>query len=76
MEFDIARITVVIPSYQPDEKLKKTFSGLAEAGFTDILVVDDGGGERFAPVFDELKRDPRCTLLVHEINRGKGHCMC
>ncbi|MBQ2117898.1 MAG: bifunctional glycosyltransferase family 2/GtrA family protein [Clostridia bacterium] len=72
MEFDIARITVVIPSYQPDEKLKKTFSGLAEAGFTDILVVDDGGGERFAPVFDELKRDPRCTLLVHEINRGKG----
>lgn len=72
MNFDLNRITVVIPSYQPDEKLKKTFSSLREAGFTDILIVDDGGGERFAPVFDELKRDSACTLLTHGVNRGKG----
>ena len=34
--------TIIIPSYEPDEKLIKTIEGLEEAGFQDIILVKDG----------------------------------
>ncbi|MBE6541823.1 MAG: glycosyltransferase [Ruminococcaceae bacterium] len=66
------KYTVIIPAYKPDHELLKTISGLVEAGLDDILVVNDGSGEKFEPVFDEVKKIPECTLLRHEVNRGKG----
>jgi len=66
------KVTVVIPAYKPDEKLLSTLRGVINVGFTDIIVVDDGGGEKYAPIFDEVKAIPECTVLHHEINRGKG----
>ncbi len=66
------KVTVVIPSYKPDEKLLSTLRGAIETGFTDIIVVDDGGGEKYAPIFDEVKKLPECTVLHHAVNRGKG----
>jgi len=66
------RVSVIIPAYKPDEKLISTLNGLVESGFTDILVVDDGSGESFAPVFDQVNQIPECTLLRHQVNRGKG----
>lgn len=65
-------ISVIIPAYKPDEKLMKTIKDLVDIGFTDILVVDDGGGEAYDNIFDEVKAIPECTLLRHEVNRGKG----
>lgn len=65
-------ITVVIPAYKPDEKLINTLSELVQVGFCDILVVDDGSGEAFVPVFARVKEFPQCTLLTHPVNRGKG----
>ncbi|MBQ2732809.1 MAG: bifunctional glycosyltransferase family 2/GtrA family protein [Clostridia bacterium] len=70
--FDQSRITVVVPSYKPDEKLLGTVKGILDAGFTDVCVVDDGGGKAFEHVFDEVRALPHCTVLVHEVNRGKG----
>ena len=37
-------VSVVLPSYKPDEKLRGVVQGLIESGFKDIIVVDDGGG--------------------------------
>ncbi len=69
---NIQSVTAIIPAYKPDEKLLHTLRGLLDAGFTDILVVDDGGGPDFAPIFEEVEALPGCTLLRHEVNRGKG----
>lgn len=66
------KVTVVIPSYKPDEKLISTLSGVIETGFTDIIVVDDGGGEKYAPIFEKVKTMQGCTVLHHPTNRGKG----
>ena len=66
------RVSVIIPAYKPDQKLIGTLEGLREAGFTDILVVDDGSGPDFAPVFEQAQAIPGCTLLRHPVNRGKG----
>ncbi len=65
-------VSIIIPAYKPDEKLLSTLQALAEAGFADLLVVDDGSGEPFAPVFAAAEAMPGVTLLRHPINRGKG----
>ena len=50
------RVSVIIPAYRPDQKLIRTLEGLCELGFTDILVVDDGSGPEFAPVFQQDRK--------------------
>ena len=65
-------VSVIIPAYKPDQKLIATLNDLVATGFSDILVVDDGSGEPFAPVFEQVKAIPECTLLRHPVNRGKG----
>lgn len=65
-------VSVIIPAYKPDHKLIGTLDALVKAGFTDVLVVDDGSGGQFEPVFRQVKRFPQCTLLRHPANRGKG----
>lgn len=68
----IENVSVIIPAYKPDEKLLHTLGELVDTGFTDILVVDDGSGVEFEPVFEKVKAIPQCTLLRHPVNRGKG----
>ena len=64
------RIFLVIPSLNPDEKLAKTIKSMIEAGFNDIIVVDDGSDEAHKQFFPTANNN--ITLLTHEVNRGKG----
>ena len=62
-------IVIVVPSLDPDEKLKNTIFSIKQAGFNNILVVNDGSKEenlQFFPSENEV------ILLNHEVNRGKG----
>lgn len=68
----LKKITVIVPSYKPDHKLIDTLRGLIDEGFSDIIVVDDGGGSDFAHIFNEVRNIPECTTLTHDINHGKG----
>ncbi len=68
----LEKITVIIPAYKPGKELLPTIEGLVNIGFRDILVIDDGGGAPFTPIFDEVRKIPACTVLTHEVNRGKG----
>lgn len=64
------RITVIIPSLNPDEKLRCTVAELESAGFDDIIVVDDGSAPDFKCNFPD--QSATVTRLAHEVNRGKG----
>lgn len=66
------RITVVLPSLNPTQKLVSTVKGLVEEGFSDIIIVNDGSGPDFDKFFDEVASLEQCTLLKHETNKGKG----
>lgn len=68
----IDKISVIIPAYKPDDKLLTTIEELVKAGFSDIIVVDDGSGESYRDIFDKVNKLPQCTLLEHSVNRGKG----
>ena len=60
----VKKVSVIIPAYKPDEKLIVTVNELISLGFDDIIVVNDGSGEEFAPVFEKVKNIHGCTLLL------------
>lgn len=64
--------TVVIPSYNPDEKLLSVVEGLEALGIDDIIVINDGSKSECLKYFDEVRQHKSCTLLNHEVNKGKG----
>jgi len=65
-------VTLVIPSLNPDEKLIGVVEGAISVGFTDILLVNDGSKPECADRFAQCAVHPQVTVLVHEVNRGKG----
>lgn len=65
-------IPVIIPTYDPSEKLLEVAAGLISAGFEHIIIVNDGSREECAPIFRRAAELPQCVVLRHEINRGKG----
>lgn len=71
---NVTDITIIIPSLNPDEKLLGTLDGILAKGFKHIVVVDDGSDEQHKKPF-EYARKKGCTVLVHEVNKGKGRAL-
>ena len=70
---DLSKISVVLPSLDPDEKLVRVVDGLLEYGFTDIILVNDGSKAENLHYFTDLAAaHPEIHLLHHEVNKGKG----
>ena len=66
-------IIIVIPSLNPDGKLIAAVRGLRAAGFKEIILVNDGSAVDYCLPFSVAESEiPYCTVLKHEINRGKG----
>ena len=60
---------VLIPAYKPDEALLQLLRELGEAGLS-ALVVDDGSGEEYAPVF--AAAEGMAAVIHAPKNEGKG----
>ena len=69
---DVSRVVLVIPSLNPDEKLKSVVQGALAAGFTKCILVDDGSDAEHKAVFETLGALPGCDVLHHPENKGKG----
>jgi putative flippase GtrA len=65
---------ILIPAFEPDARLIDLVSRLRERCKYGIIVVDDGSGDLFQPVFDSV-RGLECTVLAHSVNRGKGRAL-
>ena len=66
------KAVILIPSLEPDERLPAYIRNLKEGGFAHIVVVDDGSGDAYRPIFDEVDAVEDTVVLRHEVNRGKG----
>ena len=65
---DLSRISVVLPSLDPDEKLTAVIDGLLEYGFTDIILVNDGSKpENLHYFLDAAQAHPQIHLLHRSI---------
>ena len=62
--------TVLIPAYQPDEKLVQLVAKLREKDIA-VTVVDDGGGADYAHIFEQVTEEG-AFVLYHTENKGKG----
>lgn len=66
------KVSVIIPSLNPDNKLVAVVDALLEEGFKDIIIVNDGSDEEHMAPFKEVAAHSECTILTHEVNKGKG----
>lgn len=64
---------VVIPAYQPDNKLIKLVEKIHDKSDFKILIIDDGSSPARQKIFD--KAFQYATILRHEVNQGKGHAL-
>lgn len=69
---ELRDISLIVPAYEPDDKLLAALPLLEEAGFSDIIVVNDGSSSACDKIFEKAKGFSTVTLLSHEQNRGKG----
>ena len=65
-------VSVIIPSLNPSDTLIHVVDGLIDAGFSDIIVVNDGSDEAHTAPFDIIGKHSECTVLTHPQNIGKG----
>lgn len=63
-------IYVIIPSLNPDEKLKNTVRGMLDAGFERIIIVNDGSDNEHLENFPHS--DENITVIHRRQNHGKG----
>ncbi len=68
-------VSVILPSYNPSDKLVQAVNTLSDAGFNDIIVINDGSDEKHICYFNEVKSNPHVTVIDHEKNMGKGRAL-
>lgn len=66
---------IVIPAYNPPQNLALYVKSLVDAGFNDILVVNDGSREEFDNIFGSLNNLQQCKIINHNVNLGKGKAL-
>ena len=64
------KTALIIPAYKPAKELLALLKQFEGNEAFQPVVVDDGSGPDFAPIFDALPK--WVTLLRHPENRGKG----
>lgn len=75
MTYNADKIVAVIPAFEPP----CSFVGYAEAllkQIPNLVVVDDGSGEKYAHIFKRLEGLKGCTVISYAHNRGKGYALC
>lgn len=69
-------IPIIIPSYEPDEKLIILLKHLKNAGFYNVVIVDDGSeAEKYQKLFQRAQKDYSYVVLHHAVNMGKGRAL-
>jgi glycosyltransferase involved in cell wall biosynthesis len=61
------QVFIVIPAYNEAQRIGQTLSGVLHAGFSNIVVVDDGSTDDTYSIAAQFVR-----TLRHSVNRGMG----
>lgn len=63
---------VLIPSYEPDDKLIELIDKLIKEDVS-IIVIDDGSGENYKNIFEQIIN--KVKFISYAQNRGKGYAL-
>lgn len=73
---DRKQIPVIIPSYEPDEKLLNLLKRLSDAQMERVVIVNDGSkGKEYDDIFSKIEQDFPYIVLRHAVNMGKGRAL-
>lgn len=62
---------IVIPAFQPDNRVLTLIHEIQENSDFGIILVNDGSAPKCTPVFESAAL-AGCIVLSHEVNKGKG----
>lgn len=68
-------MALVIPSYEPDERLITLLQNIPQNYFCGVLVINDGSSSKYDSIFNRIKGLDFVTLLKHSVNLGKGRAL-
>ena len=66
------KTAVLIPVFKPNEKFIDLVQSLIPLDFPLIMVVNDGSGQKYDEIFQYIEGLPKCKVVHHEMNSGKG----
>ena len=61
----------LIPAYKPNENLIYFVQSIEARGI-EVVVVNDGSGEEYLPLFSQLEKNSRARVIHFYVNQGKG----
>ena len=67
------KCTVLIPAYEPEETMIALLKELRETTDWSVVIVDDGSGPDFAPLFETARQYALVTGYTE--NHGKGYAL-
>lgn len=65
-------IVFLIPAFRPTDILFGLLEELRRATAAPIVVVDDGSGAEYAPIFERVRQMAGTVVLTNAVNLGKG----
>ncbi len=75
MNQEILSFPIIIPSLEPDQKFINIVKEFKQAGFLNLVVVNDGSSAQYDEFFETAKNEYHCSVLKHSINLGKGRAL-
>ena len=69
-------VCLIVPAYNPDEKLFIDFLDKAVKEFSNIIVINDGSNEQCDSIFSKIESQYlQVKILKHSVNLGKGRAL-
>lgn len=69
------KAALLIPCYEPNDKVLPYLSLFRKGDFDAFLLVDDGSGEKYQKKFEEIEEKTVFSLLSYPKNKGKGYAL-
>lgn len=71
----MTKIYVVIPSYEPDDRIIELCKDLKKNNLTNVLIINDGSGPKYDYIFQKIEDDFNYKIIKHVVNLGKGRAL-
>ncbi|WP_347265446.1 glycosyltransferase [Nitrobacter sp.] len=69
---DGSGLCVLIPAYRPSCRLIEVVEQLVSKFSGYLIIIDDGSGVEFSPIFAECSSHERTVVIRNAVNLGKG----
>jgi putative flippase GtrA len=72
MDASYKNLSILIPTFNPNQNLVDLVSELSLSQWNEIVVVNDGSSKESQFVFSKLNKIDNVNIITHEANKGKG----